>query len=388
MAFTNKRVDESYRDALGSFQPMQRNIRFKTLVVLLGCLSPGWTAGDKAGNANSQSRTSSSTDDFRVTISSIPSGANVELGTATPSTSPMVSCGITPKHVLLKPGAYRIKLTLHGFETWEQNVALQPGIENVVAATLRRSPAATPPQRPVERSIPVVSTSGAPPSAQAPILDAPLVRRNQENLNAAPSTAEGRDSRARETSGGTYGPGSASTGPFGLHRGMTKEQVIQLIGRGAITQQANDMIAFSTVPKPHPEFRRYLMWFSPSEGLLKIGAFGAPISTNGYGWEVRQGFARVLDALRRTYSMPQEYDFLLAGSIWKEPQYWMMGLLKKDRSLTAIWNRSFVASNELEGIALQALAASSSEGYLLLSYEFEGWEAYRDAKVANAGEVF
>ena len=56
----------------------------------------------------------------------------------------------------------------------------------------------------------------------------------------------------------------------------------------------------------------------------------------------------------------------------------MMGLLKKERTISALWEGAL--KNNLNDIVLEALASSQTKGYLELTYEFVGWGAYLDSK--------
>ena len=46
------------------------------------------------------------------------------------------------------------------------------------------------------------------------------------------------------------------------------------------------------------------------------------------------------DKLAKKYGQPEEYDFLLTGSIWNEPNDWMNGIINGERSLIASWESS------------------------------------------------
>ena len=54
-----------------------------------------------------------------------------------------------------------------------------------------------------------------------------------------------------------------TSGPFGLHMGMTPEQVIQIVGKDAVKEIKGDILNLYTVPKPHPAFEFYSLVFSP-----------------------------------------------------------------------------------------------------------------------------
>jgi hypothetical protein len=181
------------------------------------------------------------------------------------------------------------------------------------------------------------------------------------------------------------------TGPFGLHRGMTQEQVIQLVGKDAIrTDLKNsdpDALRLSRVPKSHPGFEFYSLLFSPKDGLLKIIAYGNTIDTNVFGETLHKSLLEIRDVISQTYGQPQfTNDYVKTGSIWTDPQDWMMGLLKHDRMLSAAWGKSL--PNHIFGIVIEANALSQDTGYLTLFYEFDGWNEYVDARAKKAGTVF
>jgi hypothetical protein len=79
-------------------------------------------------------------------------------------------------------------------------------------------------------------------------------------------------------------------------------------------------------------------------------------------------------------------DFLRAGSIWKEPEDWMMGLLKDERTLVAVWEKAL--PNRIHDVVLKAGALSREKGFHKLTYEFDGWNEYVDALRKKAGTVF
>jgi hypothetical protein len=180
-----------------------------------------------------------------------------------------------------------------------------------------------------------------------------------------------------------------TSGPFGLRKGMTQQQVIEIVGKSAVKEtKGDDTLRVLTVPKPHPAFEFYSLIFSPTEGLLKITAYGNDIRTNGFGEKVHDSFSEIRGALSDTYEKPDgDMDFLQSGSIWKEPEDWMMGLLKEERHLASIWqNRPL--PNHIHDIEIEAKALSQEKGYIILTYEFDGWDAYVDAKKKQAGTVF
>jgi len=197
----------------------------------------------------------------------------------------------------------------------------------------------------------------------------------------------------------------AHNGPFGFERGMTKEQIIALVGSDKVDNELSrdDVIVLTTAPKPHPAFKEYYLFISPELGLLKLGATGVDINTNVFGNQVHSKFVEIQVALSAFYGKPPivSFDRLRSGSNWRDPQDWMMGLLKEERVLTALWmsrtthpkdfNGIEVGSelpNDINVIELEAVALSTTKGYLRVIYEFDGWDGYVDAKKAKQSQTF
>jgi len=187
-------------------------------------------------------------------------------------------------------------------------------------------------------------------------------------------------------SGAEIGSGPYS-GPFGLQRGMTAGQIEALVGH-LKPSDANDCFDSAIVPRPHAAFESYLLCISPTQGLLKIIALGVDIRTNSFGDQIRSAFDLLETALTTAYGDSRGLKRLQEGSIWTDPQYWMMGLLKKEREHLAIWNGPSVTSKGIYAIVLEVKASSSEKAYIKLVYEFAGWNEYVDSKRAQAGKVF
>ncbi|SRR5579871_434251 len=171
----------------------------------------------------------------------------------------------------------------------------------------------------------------------------------------------------------------AKHGPFGFERGMTVEQIVKLVGQDSIKKREDDRVILTTAPSPHPDFELYIVTVSPDAGLLKLSAVSKDITTSAYGDGVRSKFSEIQEAVSNTYGKGKSYDFLRAKSIWNEPNEWMMGLLKEERTLAAIWE--FEKSDKLiTAILLEAVASGTEKGYLRLGYEFDGFSKYMEEK--------
>src|SRR5207248_6486616 len=98
------------------------------------------------------------------------------------------------------------------------------------------------------------------------------------------------------SSGGSIPRAEVSNqGPFGFRWGMTRDQVIALVGKDAIEEKysRDDQLRLRTAPKPHPDFDGYLVTISPQRGLVKLLASGKTIETTRYGDEVHRAFEEI-----------------------------------------------------------------------------------------------
>lgn len=161
-------------------------------------------------------------------------------------------------------------------------------------------------------------------------------------------------------------------GPFGLDKGMKQAELpkdSELIQKG--------YYRLKQVPNPHPAFDYYVVQVSESAGLCWIKAIGNDIATSSHGTTLRSEFRDLRSRLDKVYGASNETNTLLPGSIWNEPQDYMMGLVKKERFLFAEWKNSAGSQlkDGIESIGLVANALGSGKGYLTLEYSFENYEA-------------
>ena len=165
------------------------------------------------------------------------------------------------------------------------------------------------------------------------------------------------------------------TGPFGLPMGTT---LAQLASFGPTEESdAKGFYKLRTVPKPHEDFETYIVAVSEKQGLCKIMAIGKDVSTSAQGYELRSAFESLDKILLEKYGDRKNFDFLNAGSIWDEPKDFMMGLVKKERTLSSYWDQSQGShfTDHVNAITLETTALHSDVGYLQLRYEFENTKA-------------
>ncbi|RQO54548.1 hypothetical protein DBV14_12940 [Variovorax sp. KBW07] len=173
---------------------------------------------------------------------------------------------------------------------------------------------------------------------------------------------------------------AAQAGPFGLNAGDT----VEAVGKFAQLEPTADRGVYSVarLPNGHDDIDDYRLVFSPVTGLCKVTAWTKPAQTNAYGDEIKSDFRSWQEALTSKYGAPKKYDFLRSGSIWKEANDWTMALTKKERILAAFWEFKSPV-DQVEKMALEAVASNSRNYMLNIQYEFTNYEACKAATRAK-----
>ena len=169
-------------------------------------------------------------------------------------------------------------------------------------------------------------------------------------------------------------PEEAREGPFGLEAGLAKDDIEALVGGGlSEVEGAAFLYSVKAVPRPHPAFEGYVVLAPPNAGLCQIRAIGVDVKTSSHGIQLKSEYDDLAASLEESYGEFLEVDQLLPGSIWKDPEDWMMGLLKKERFLQAEWSAKNGSrlKNSITRIDLVGRAKRSDTGYLLLQYTFD-----------------
>lgn len=162
-------------------------------------------------------------------------------------------------------------------------------------------------------------------------------------------------------------------GPFGLEAGLTQKNIEDMIGaKLKPLPDSVNLYTSDTLPKQNGDFEMYGLLISPKAGLCQIRAVGKNIDTDSYGLALKSRFEDLSSSLSSLYGKAETTDLVLEGSIWKEPQDWMMGLNKKERFLSATWKgtKETPLKNNIDTISIEARANSSSKGYVYLQYSF------------------
>ena len=175
------------------------------------------------------------------------------------------------------------------------------------------------------------------------------------------------------------------SGQFGLEVGDTKEFIIS---KGVRLENDSCYWYYTEkLPKGNSQLDNYSLLITPLSGLCRIVGRTPEIQTNSFGSQLISKFEFFETALNNKYGKSEKFNFVRSGSIWNDEKYWMMGLLKKERYLTAGWHRENKNKlpNYLNYILLDTHANGIETGVISLNYEFSNTEdCFKEEDAADA----
>ena len=174
--------------------------------------------------------------------------------------------------------------------------------------------------------------------------------------------------------------------PFGFRYGSSKDEVIKELGSASVVTVSGNEVTFKTAPSPHPEFELYNAFFSPKQGLLKVVAYSKDIATADDGSELKSAFNRLRSGMETKYGASKKVDNCKGSDVDCEPQFYMMQLMEKNRSLFALWMDSQAAPDT--GIVIEGRALGINKGFIAVTYEFPGWNEFVDEQDNKKNSVF
>jgi hypothetical protein len=159
-------------------------------------------------------------------------------------------------------------------------------------------------------------------------------------------------------------------GPFGFEKGMTRQQVVNMLGTKAVRDKQRpepDTLILTTAPKPQPDIEGYILIFSPTAGLLKVMGYKSISGAVGVDLDVKlqQAFRAAASAITSKYGKPQ-------GTVSPSGP----------GSLESLWIINPPANNvasievEIKALSYHPEHPDSREGYINIGYEFVGWNEY------------
>lgn len=176
-------------------------------------------------------------------------------------------------------------------------------------------------------------------------------------------------------------------GPFGLKMGLARSEIEKIIHDLRSEDGSPSWSSASTVPTPHPDFESYSLQFSEKSGLCVIVGIGKDVQSGNTGSEIRTKFDSLDEALSSKYGKGKKYDF--SSERYDSPEFWMLHLLQKNRTLAKVWDRDTKATllNNISSIFMQAHASNITTGYVNVRYEFENIDDCTTEEKAKATQA-
>ena len=159
-------------------------------------------------------------------------------------------------------------------------------------------------------------------------------------------------------------PAVAASGPFGFSNESTPN--------GTHCSKMDDPMWYkcNSAPKAHPDFDYYVIQHHNDLGVCFLKAVGKDIKTNSFGDQLTAQTDKLKNQISSKYGSPSKIvDRLISGSIWNDPEDFMMSMVKKDRLFYIQWE---VDSSKyvFESVAITRSALGRDEGYVNVEYYY------------------
>ncbi len=157
-------------------------------------------------------------------------------------------------------------------------------------------------------------------------------------------------------------------GPFGFDIGKNLDHY----PRATFTKMENSNVKYrvENPPTPNKSMELYVVYETEESGICFIKGMSVNITTSAYGTSLITKYNSVADAVDSKYGATYKKevtDFLSYGSIWDEPNDYMMSLLKGERYAYISWKAKDKA-NPIESIYLAQAALDTETGYFSIEY--------------------
>lgn len=156
-------------------------------------------------------------------------------------------------------------------------------------------------------------------------------------------------------------------GPFGFD---IEKNLVDYPSVEFTKQEEKSWYIAKNVPTPNKLMELYVVRATESSGICFIKGVSKTIKTSKYGTELNTQYENVRSSLVEKYKpnyKEKKTNFLQSGSLWDESQYYMMGLLKKDRFKFS----KFTArdqTNQIQDIFILQSALGTESGYISIEY--------------------
>jgi hypothetical protein len=150
--------------------------------------------------------------------------------------------------------------------------------------------------------------------------------------------------------------------PFGLAAGSTPP-----------AGQATYLVAFDTVPNPHPSFHKYHGLWEPTFGLCQVTAVTNPFADDRYGLSSLKVYGKIKNQLISVYGVPLDLEFMDPDGTFQNADDFATSILYDERSHVSVWDveKGAKLDSGIQRIILQVAPEGGSDLSVQLTYVFK-----------------
>ena len=124
-------------------------------------------------------------------------------------------------------------------------------------------------------------------------------------------------------------------------------------------------------PKEFAGWAFVAAYYTQQTGVCEVRAI-KEVSGDAFGIAHRMAADSLVETLTKKYGAFDKDDFLLSGSVWDEPNEWLIGIRKKERMY------GYSKKGDIEG-NLQSIIVRVGEPGIVLGYAFKNGDACEEA---------
>jgi hypothetical protein len=151
-------------------------------------------------------------------------------------------------------------------------------------------------------------------------------------------------------------------------------------------------------PRPHPDAVAYFVKAYPEAGICSVRAITQAMNTDPGGEAIRSRMEDLGSQITERYGSFRRTDEIRPSSTWKEPNSWVMSILKGDRTFYFIWDSGSKASlkNGIRSITLGPTISHSDKDpifadlafEIFVNVEFENYERCKEQDRQTKAKAF
>lgn len=179
-------------------------------------------------------------------------------------------------------------------------------------------------------------------------------------------------------------------GPFGLAMGIPVAELRDVYG----FERDGEKLGYfeGQPPKPVSGMDRYFAVATKEQGVCKIGAKVIVEITNDFGDQIKAEADRVAELVQLKYGKyTEKVDYIQDDKHKGRSDFWTYDLKRQLNAYSYHWGggkKGIALPNNIKSIEVVSVATSLSEGYILVSYEFNNFsDCLAEIKKQNSSNL-